>query len=194
MTRRSRAERTLRLAGEVAGALKRESLPSAVIGAIAAAVHGYPRSTEDFDLATFAEPAALARVARGLVKNRRTSEFILPDADDPLGGVLNVEEPATDLVQVVNFYNPLGRGSGSLAHEAIDAADVELGKGSGLRVVRLQHLIALKLYGGGADNAQDIRQLLARNPNADLIEIRAVCERHGLLPALEGLLAESGEA
>ena len=190
MTARSRAERTLKLASEVARALASESVPTAVIGSIAAAVHGYPRSTEDLDLATFAEASVLARLARRLAEGGRRAEFVFPDADDPLGGVINVEELGADLVQVVNFYNPLGRGSGTLAREAIDQADVEIGPGSGLRAVRLSHLIALKLYGGGPDNARDVRQLLARNPDADVAEIRAVCERHGLARDLDQLLAD----
>jgi hypothetical protein len=181
--------RTLRLASDVAATLAGQSIPTAVIGAVAAAAHGYPRSTEDLDLATFAEPSALAKVAQLLAVGGRSAEFVFPDAEDPLGGVINVEEAGADLVQVVNFYNPLGRGSGTLASEAIEEADIEIGPGSGLRAVRLPHLIALKLYGGGPDSHRDIRQLLARNPDANLGEIRAVCERHGLAPDLARLLA-----
>jgi len=189
MTSRSRAERTLKLASAVARALADERVPTAVIGSAAAAVHGYPRSTEDLDLASFAEPSVLARLARKLAQGRQRAEFIFPDSEDPLGGVMNVEERGADLVQVVNFFNPLGRGAGTLAVEAIEQADVEIGTGSGLRAVRLPHLVALKLFGGGPDNERDVRELLARNPDADLAEIRSVCRRHGLGAALGRLLA-----
>lgn len=187
--KQTRARRTLALAERTAQALERHQIRTAVIGAMALAIHGYPRATEDIDLATFAEPSALAKLARELKDAHVRCELALPDADDPLGGVLNVEEDGAELVQVVNFYNPMSRGSGTLAHEAILSADVPVSRVSRLRAVRLPHLVALKLYAGGSKSKGDVLELLARNPDADLVEVRAVCERHGLAPALEELLA-----
>jgi len=49
-------ERTLDVAREVVEALARRGAPSAIIGAVAMAVRGYPRGTVDLDLATIADP------------------------------------------------------------------------------------------------------------------------------------------
>jgi hypothetical protein len=53
---RSREEKTLEVAERVAAILGSRGVPSAVIGAMALAVHGYVRATRDFDLATHVHP------------------------------------------------------------------------------------------------------------------------------------------
>jgi hypothetical protein len=53
-------------------------------------------------------------------------------------------------------------------------------EGSPLRVVPLPHLIALKLYAGGYKSKADIVELLIRNPELHLDEVRAVCARYQL--------------
>ncbi len=92
----TRAERTLAVATDVA-----------------LAVHGYVRDTEDFDIAT-----ATFRVLGLLEKElglRYDVELVTPDADDPLGGCLNVTGDDFDLVQIVNFENPYRPGAGGAA-------------------------------------------------------------------------------
>jgi hypothetical protein len=50
------ADRTLAVAEQVAALLQAAGVPVALIGAGALAVHGYPRATEDLDLAVSADP------------------------------------------------------------------------------------------------------------------------------------------
>jgi hypothetical protein len=50
-------------------------------------------------------------------------------------------------------------------------------------------LVALKLYAGGYKSKADIVELLSRNPELDLDEIRAVCDRYRL-PGIDELIAE----
>ncbi|NNC02480.1 hypothetical protein HJC10_06385 [Corallococcus exiguus] len=45
----NRQERTIQIAERVVGLLEQHGISAAVIGAIALAVHYYPRQTEDFD-------------------------------------------------------------------------------------------------------------------------------------------------
>ena len=47
-----------------------------------------------------------------------------------------------------------------------------------------------KLYAGGYKSKADIVELLARNPDLDLNEVRAVCERHRLT-GLDELIADA---
>jgi hypothetical protein len=180
-------ERTLALANEIADAMAARSIPTAVIGAIAVAVWGYPRGTEDLDLAVCADLNSLRAIARELEGRGYTVTLGEPDADDPLGGVLTVEAPGADPIQIVNYANPYRLGSGALASEAVATASPQLLRG--LAVVDLAHLIALKLYAGGPKSILDVAELLARNPDADRNLIRSVCARFGLAPEWDDLIA-----
>lgn len=173
----TREERTLALAAEIVNDLAARGIPSAVIGAIAVAVMGYPRGTEDLDLAVCADLNSLRTFTRQL-EDRYSITFGEPDADDPLGGVITIEASDADPIQIVNYANPYKPGSGALAAEAVSTATPRLLRG--LAVVDLAHLIALKLYAGGPKSVLDVTELLARNPDADRNAIRMVCERFGL--------------
>ena len=52
--------------------------------------------------------------------------------------------------------------------------------GARLRAIALPQLIALKLYAGGDPSRQDILALLAANPDANVDEIRDVCNAYRL--------------
>ncbi|HSP80949.1 MAG TPA: hypothetical protein VLQ93_20655 [Myxococcaceae bacterium] len=192
----SREERTLAVAERIADVLRQQEVPTAVIGAVALAVHLYPRSTTDFDLATNIEPfAELRRVEWALGQQGFKVHRETPEPGDPLGGLLRVEGDDFDTIEVVNFYNPWpnARDATVLAREALREADIPLSPDSPLRVVRLPHLIALKLYAGGRKSESDVVELLERNrEHLDVAELRDICGRHGLGPALEPLLKELG--
>lgn len=98
---------TFALAERVVGALDAAGVASALIGAGALAAHGYARSTQDLDLAVSTDPTTRLRaVADRLRAEGCATTLELPDADDPLGGVLRVELEGADPVEVVNFVNP----------------------------------------------------------------------------------------
>src|SRR5436309_2788796 len=93
-------ERTLEVAEEVAETLAAHAVPTAVIGAIAAAVHGYARMTRDVDLATDADPLiTLPAVVRDLVARGYEVTLASPDADDPPGGVVTVRGEGFDPIR-----------------------------------------------------------------------------------------------
>jgi hypothetical protein len=165
------------LADEIASALASRNVRTAVIGAVAVAVHGYPRATEDVDLAAATDLATLRIVGDEFAAQGCTVRLGEPDAEDSLGGVTIVRDD-TDPVQVVNYANPFRPGSGALAGEAIDSATA--GSIGSLAVVDLPHLVALKLYAGGAKSKLDIVELLVRNSEAHHEQIRTVCARFGL--------------
>ena len=184
-------DKTLLLAARVAAEAEKMGIKTALIGSAALAVHGYARGTEDIDLAASVRPLsqldALARVLRvaGL-----GTELRYPDDDDPLGGVLVVWDLSDgkgerhDVVEVVNFLNP---GRLMLTPAALAIQRATRLDGIELNCVALPDLVALKLYAGGTVDHADIVQLLARNPDADLNEIRIVSEpfdEHGRLSSL----------
>ena len=189
--RESRAALTIQAAEKVAATLSSLGIESAVIGAMALASHKYIRQTVDFDLATCSDPfVQLAAAKKALGSQGFDVDLRLPDADDPLGGVIEVTRPGIRTIEVVNFLNPLSRGAELLAEEAIRTAS-PAGPGTGsLRVVGLAHLIALKLYAGGPKSRSDIVELLERNAPLDIPSIRDTCARHGLEAPLKAILAE----
>lgn len=105
---------------------------------MALAVHKYPRATDDFDLATNTDPfRQLNEVAERLRARGFEVELVTPDAEDPLGGVLNVTGPDFNLVQVVNFANPFRSVRTPGAAAIRNATAGNLGA-TGLRVVTLR--------------------------------------------------------
>jgi hypothetical protein len=179
-------ERTLTLAAEVSALLAERGVRSAVIGAVALAVRGYARATEDLDLATVTDPfKVLEPVAKELESRGYEIELNLPDRDDPLGGVLTVRGEGADPVQVVNYFNPWN-GWSKVGKQAVETAEDDALPP--LAVVTVPHLVALKLYAGGRKSELDILELLARWPAELLDEVRIVCRGFGLENALDELL------
>jgi hypothetical protein len=185
------SDQTLELAVRVALILEGLGVPSALIGAAALAAHGYPRATEDIDLAVATDPFSVLREAQSRIASALSVEatLVTPDADDPLGGVLSVNGDGCDPVQVVNFHNPLS-SSRNPGAEAVRTAVPGIVAGTTLRVVDLPHLVALKLYAGGYKSRLDVLALLERNPGLDLTETQQVCARFGLDEDLQAVLDE----
>lgn len=182
----SPGERTLDVAAEVSSLLAERGAPCAVIGAVALAIHGHPRATEDLDLATLLPTTReLDAVAAALRARGYDVQVSLPDADDPLGGVLTIVAPDADPVQVVNYFNPWN-GWSLVGKEAIETATPEVLPG--LAVVDVAHLVALKLYAGGRKSALDVLELLSRYPPSMIDATRAVCARLGLGDELQRVL------
>ncbi len=107
-------------------------------------------------------------------------DLVTPDADDPLGGVINVTGEGFHLVQVVNYGNPFSGRRTPGASAIRNAVAGGLPGLAHLRVVTLEDLIALKIYAGGPKSDADIRELLARNAPVDLEKVRTTCEQSGL--------------
>lgn len=176
----------LLLAEQVTEALRLEGIDTVVIGAMALAVHHYPRATTDVDLAIAVAPDRLEAIAAALSRHPWRVTVRLPDAQDPLGGVIDVRSPKADLVRVVNFDNAPAGGFPRLVTEAL-AGSSGVG-GTSLRVANLPCLVAFKLYAGGAKSLLDVLELLRRN-EVDLGELRCFCASLRLDRALDRVLA-----
>jgi hypothetical protein len=166
-------------------------IPTALIGATALAAHNYVRGTADIDLAAAVDPfRELRRLQKRLEGEALQTELLLPDAEDGLGGVLRIRTHTEDddLVEIVNFLNPLNLSKNPGA-EAVRTA-TPAGPSTPLRCVTLASLIALKLYAAGRRDEADVVELLRRNPNADLAPVREVCARYGSGDLLEELIRE----
>lgn len=177
-------EALLDAAERVSSVLSELQTDSVVIGAVALAAHHYVRFTEDLDLAINAESPAFRAIADALRDQGFQVALREPDLDDPLSGVIDAQGPF-GLIQIINF----GQTFPAIISDAIHDATLTVRSGSSLRLAPLPHLIALKLYAGGFKSKADIVELLKRNRDADLNEIRTICERYRL-PGLQEILEE----
>ena len=177
-------EAILRAAETVAAILKRHRVEAVVIGAVALAAYHYVRQTNDIDLGVNADLPTLRALAASLRQEGFTAELREPDAADPLGGVIDVTGPF-GLLQIISYA---GRFP-AVIEDALRTATLVVRAGSPLRLVPIPQLVALKLYAGGYKSKADIVELLARNPDLDLSEVRAVCERYRL-SGIEALIAD----
>ena len=169
------AESNLHAAERVAALLAENGVKALVIGALALAAHRYVRYTEDVDLGVDADVGKMRSLARLLGEQGFAVDLHEPDGNDPLGGVINVSGDF-GLVQVVSFA---GRFP-AVIRDALAAEEIRIHPNSALRLVPLPQLVALKLYAGGNKSKSDIVELLRRNPEADLEEIRSVCRKYRL--------------
>ncbi|MEM1030915.1 MAG: hypothetical protein AAF928_15040 [Myxococcota bacterium] len=183
-----RLEATLALAHEVLDVLDTHDVQAVVIGALALAVHGYPRATRDLDLGVATSLSTLENVAQTLSQRGMTVALRRPDPQDPLGGVVDVEDETDDLVQLVNFDNPPAGGFPRLVVDALATAE-PLEPGARLRVVDPYHLVMFKLYAGGPKSALDILALLARAPQLDRARLRDLAASYRLDRALQRVLS-----
>ncbi len=182
-----RRRQTFAVAETLAGWIAEDGARSAIIGAVALAVHGYVRATRDLDLATELDPTMQLRaLAKRATSQGWTVALELPDHDDPLGGVLTISADDFDTVQVVNFHNPF-TATKNPARDALRGA-IPL-PGFELAVVAVEDLILLKLYAGGLASWADIRELLVVHPELDLDLLRTRAARYGLAGELERVLA-----
>lgn len=180
----------LRIAEELSVMLAARGIESVLIGAAAMAVHGYPRSTVDVDLGTAVEPTPkLSWFAKELRERGYQAELLLPEPEDPLGGVIRVTLGEDSSLDIVNFTNPWHAGAEQILQDAIVKAPPAQ-EGSGLRVIPLAHLIALKLYAGGPKATADVVELLRANPGLERKKLRDFLAAHGLAARLDQLPQE----
>lgn len=177
-------ESNLRAAERVACLLAADGVPAVVIGAVALAAHRYVRHTEDIDLGVDANLPQMRALVAALEEDGFDAELHPPDGDDPLGGVIDIRGDF-GLIQVVSFADRFP----AAIRDALAGDPVLIRPGSGLRLVPIAQLVALKLYAGGPRSKADIFELLRRNPEADLEAIRATCRRYRLR-GLDAILAE----
>ncbi len=181
------AETNLAVAEQIASLLSDRELPFVVIGAVALAAHRYVRFTEDIDLGVNADLKQMRDLVDTLLSEGYDAELNEPDADDPLGGVINVSG-TFGLVQVVSFEDRFP----AVIRDSLVGEGIVLRPGSMLRIAPIPRLVALKLYAGGWSSHADILELLRRNPEVDIEMLRKTCSDYRLR-GLDGILDELAE-
>lgn len=185
------ADAGLNLARQVEAALKQAQCAPLLIGAAALAAHGYPRHTEDIDLAVAIAPGELSKLARSLELPGRRVDYEPPDPQDPLGGVITVAEQGALPVQVVNFDNPPAGGFPALVRDALERSSEVSAEGLPGRLPTPEDLILFKLYAGGPKSELDILELLTRC-RVNFSQLRQLAHGYGMAAELEQLLSRAG--
>ncbi len=89
------------------------------------------------------------------------------------------------LIQIISFDDRFP----AAIRDALEGEDIRIRPGSLLRIIPIPQLVALKLYAGGWKSHSDIVELLRRNPEVDLSQLRETC-RNYRLRGLDKILEE----
>lgn len=170
----------LERARDLAAVLRDAGIEPLLIGACAMAAAGYVRGTEDIDLAIAVQLPELKALAERLSRSGWRVKLNLPDGQDPLGGVINIDADGT-LVQVINF----GTTFPAVIRDALADPRATLGA-PGLLTASIPYLIALKLYAGGMKSDADIDALLSLDAANVAEETEQICRRYRLTRDLRG--------
>lgn len=180
MTGVDEAQDPFDLGERVAEVLVAHDVPALLIGAVALARHGYARATEDIDFGVAIAPRELEVIADALRQRHYVVILRKSDAQDPLGGVIDVRaEEGGALVQVVNFDNSPGGGFPRVIRDALRLLG-QHGDERIMQVIPVAQLVALKVYAGGTKSERDIRELLRVNPGVDRAAIRELLVEYRL--------------
>jgi hypothetical protein len=170
---------------DVATVLADQEIEYAVIGAMAASVHGSIRATTDADALVSVSTAKLAQLQRAFKKAGFATELRQGDADDPIGALLVISDKHGNRVDLLT-------GLRGLDAEAFSRSVTVPFMRSSIRVIGREDFIAMKCFAGGPQDVVDARDCLrtASEPiNVDLL--RRLTRRFGRPAAdvLERLLS-----
>ncbi len=131
--------------------------------------------TDDLDFGVNADIRLLRKIKEFLLASGFEVELREPDAEDPLGGLIDVRGDF-GLIQIVSFADRFL----AVIEDAIKQATLIIGRKQLLKIAPLEHIIALKIYAGGTKSKIDVNELLLRNPDIDLENLRSLCRRYHL--------------
>jgi predicted nucleotidyltransferase len=169
---------------DVAAILGKEGVDYAVIGAMAASVHGSIRATTDADALLSVTPAQLRPIEKALAKSGFDTELRRGDSDDPIPALLAVSDRHGNRVDLL-------AGLRGLDPEAFARAVIVPFMGGSVRVIGLEDFIAMKCFAGGPQDIADARQALGTpEGRIDFDLLRRTTRRFGRAAAdvLEQLL------
>jgi hypothetical protein len=170
---------------DVVDVLTAAGVDYAVIGAMAAAVHGTIRATVDADALVSVTPKEFGRIDRALKKAGLSTARRDGDPDDPIPALLQITDRHGNRVDLLAGL----RGLDPRAFER--TVDVPL-RGSSLHVIGREDFIAMKCFAGGPQDLADATDALrCPGPPLDLDLLRRATQRFGraAVDVLEQLLA-----
>jgi predicted nucleotidyltransferase len=168
--------------------LRKAQVDYAIVGAMAASVHGVIRASLDADALLSITASALAELERQFTAAGFITELRRGDMDDPITAVLTLHdefENRVDLLVGIRGFDPQAFSR---------AIDVPL-DGEPLRFVSLEDFVAMKIFAGSPQDVADATTALevATEP-LDIDLLRQLSKRYGADTArsLEKVLASVG--
>jgi hypothetical protein len=183
MRTRASGESTLLLIDAI-GILRAEQIGYAIIGALAASVHGVIRASRDADALLSID----ARALRGLESSFKAAGFLTElrrgDLDDPIAAVLALRDAFDNRVDLLVGI----RGFNSEAFSRTLEVPLD---GESLEFVGLEDFVAMKVFAGAPQDIADATQALeAALEPPDLDLLRGLARGYGAATAhaLENIL------
>lgn len=174
---------------DVAESLARRGVRYAVVGAMAAAVHGVVRASLDAD----AIVALQVREAQALLESLSEDGYDIAlrtgDTDDPIPGLLEIRDRHGNRVDLLFGLRGMDPGLLDRTHS------VRLG-GVDLAIVGREDFVAMKAYAGGPIDLADARAVMdlgRESMNAELLRQLAARFGRDTLRVVEGLLESVDE-
>lgn len=158
---------------DVAEVLTRAKTRYAVIGAMAASVHGSVRATTDADALLSVTLAELGQLQKAFRKAGFETELRRGDAEDPIPALLAVSDRHGNRVDLLAGL----RGMGPEAF----ARSIEVGfQGEAIHVIGREDFIAMKCFAGGPLDIADARDALKiADERVDFDLLRQITRRFG---------------
>ena len=145
----------------------------AVVGAMAASIHGVVRASLDADAVLALSNRELADLETHLRASGLETELRYGDDNDPIGAVLALTDSFGNRVDLLVGLRGLDPAAFTRAFEVPF-------QGERLRVVGREDFIAMKLFAHGPQDLTDARSALdAAGDNLDLPLLRRLAERFG---------------
>jgi predicted nucleotidyltransferase len=158
---------------DVAELLERKRVDYAVIGAMAAAVHGAIRATTDADALVSLSPSKLGKLGKVFRDAGFKAELRRGDADDPIPALIVVGDRHGNRVDLLG-------GLRGLDPEAFSRSITVPFLGTNLRIISREDFIAMKCFAGGPQHIADaLTAIMSAQEGIDLDLLRRVARRFG---------------
>lgn len=174
---------------DVVKVLGESRIDYAVIGAMAAAVHGVMRASLDADAVMLVTDQELRELQSKFIALGFTAELRRGDLEDPIPAILLLSDPYANKVDLLAGIRGLEKESFS---RCIEVAF----EGGPLRFIGLEDFIAMKVFAGGPTDLSDAGHAISVSfEQLDLPLLRRLALRFGkpTLRKCEELLAENIE-
>jgi len=171
---------------DVVAVLTEARVSYAVIGAMAAAVHGVVRASVDADVILAADLPHLRRLAQQFANAGLETQLREGDAADPISAVLALKDTYDNRVDLL-------AGLRGLEPAAFSRAITVTFQETALRVIGLEDFIAMKLFAGSPIDRLDARTAIqVAGAALDRLLLRRLAERYGpaTRQALDAMLTE----
>jgi predicted nucleotidyltransferase len=161
------------LMADIAGILEERGVPYAVIGAMAAAVHGVVRASLDAEAVVALHVREAQALRQAIIENGYEATVRIGDADDPIPGLLEIKDRHGNRVDLL-------LGLRGMEPELLNRTRQVRLADANLKIVGREDFIAMKAFAGGPVDLADARAVIALDRESlDLELLRRLAQRFG---------------